>query len=148
MADSMVKNYNSQLMTPWFYMSWQEAEVRELKVGRYMLVDDSPCKIMDITTSKPGKHGEAKARIVAIGIFDNQKRSVVFPVKHKVKVPMIEKKNAQVLSVANKEAQLMDSETYETFLISLSDDELDKVKAGTEVSYWEAMGVRKIMLGN
>ncbi|MHB1492229.1 MAG: translation initiation factor IF-5A [Thermoplasmataceae archaeon] len=129
-------------------MSWQEAEVRELKVGRYMLVDDSPCKIMDITTSKPGKHGEAKARIVAIGIFDNQKRSVVFPVKHKVKVPMIEKKNAQVLSVANKEAQLMDSETYETFLISLSDDELDKVKAGTEVSYWEAMGVRKIMLGN
>ena len=148
MADSMVKNYNSQLMTPWFYRSWQEAEVRELKVGRYMLVDDSPCKIMDITTSKPGKHGEAKARIVAIGIFDNQKRSVVFPVKHKVKVPMIEKKNAQVLSVANKEAQLMDSETYETFLISLSDDELDKVKAGTEVSYWEAMGVRKIMLGN
>ncbi|EQB67373.1 MAG: translation initiation factor IF-5A [Thermoplasmataceae archaeon] len=129
-------------------MSWQEAEVRELKVGRYMLVDDSPCKIMDITTSKPGKHGEAKARIVAIGIFDNQKRSVVFPVKHKVKVPIIEKKNAQVLSVANKEAQLMDSETYETFLISLSDDELDKVKAGTEVSYWEAMGVRKIMLGN
>ena len=113
-----------------------------------MLVDDSPCKIMDITTSKPGKHGEAKARIVAIGIFDNQKRSVVFPVKHKVKVPIIEKKNAQVLSVANKEAQLMDSETYETFLISLSDDELDKVKAGTEVSYWEAMGVRKIMLGN
>ncbi len=129
-------------------MSWQEAEVRELKVGRYMLVDDSPCKIMDITTSKPGKHGEAKARIVAIGIFDNQKRSVVFPVKHKVKVPIIEKKNAQVLSVANKEAQLMDSETYETFLISLSDEELDKVKAGTEVSYWEAMGVRKIMLGN
>ena len=129
-------------------MSWQEAEVRELKVGRYMLVDDSPCKIMDITTSKPGKHGEAKARIVAIGIFDNQKRSVVFPVKHKVKVPIIEKKNAQVLSVANKEAQLMDSETYETFLISLSDDELDKVKAGTEVCYWEAMGVRKIMLGN
>ena len=129
-------------------MSWQEAEVRELKVGRYMLVDDSPCKIMDITTSKPGKHGEAKARIVAIGIFDNQERSAVFPVKHEVKVPIIEKKNAQVLSVANKEAQLMDSETYETFLISLSDDELDKVKAGTEVSYWEAMGVRKIMLGN
>ncbi|MHB8372738.1 MAG: translation initiation factor IF-5A [Thermoplasmataceae archaeon] len=129
-------------------MSWQEAEVRELKVGRYMLVDDSPCKIMDITTSKPGKHGEAKARIVAIGIFDNQKRSVVFPVKHRVKVPMIEKKNAQVLSIANKEAQLMDSETFETFLISLGDDEVDKVKAGTEVSYWEAMGVKKIMLGN
>ena len=129
-------------------MSWQEAEVRELKVGRYMLVDDSPSKIMEITMSKPGKHGEAKARIVAIGIFDGQKRSVVFPVKHKVKIPMIEKKNAQVLSVANKEAQLMDSETFETFLIPIQEDEIDKIKAGTEVSYWEAMGVRKIMLGN
>ena len=46
--------------------------------------DDEPCKIMELTMSKPGKHGEAKARIVAIGAFDNQKRSVVFPVKHKI----------------------------------------------------------------
>jgi translation initiation factor 5A len=129
-------------------MSWQEAEVRELKVGRYMLIDDAPCKIVEITMSKPGKHGEAKGRIVAIGIFDNQKRSVVYPVKHKVKVPIIEKKNAQVLSVTNKEAQLMDSETFETFLVPLSDEELGKVTPGTEVSYWEAMGKRKIMLQN
>ncbi|MCW6169444.1 MAG: translation initiation factor IF-5A [Thermoplasmatales archaeon] len=129
-------------------MSWQEAEVRELKVGRYMLIDDAPCKIVEITMSKPGKHGEAKGRIVAIGIFDSQKRSVVYPVKHKVKVPIIEKKNAQVLSVTNKEAQLMDSETFETFLVPLSDEELGKVTPGTEVSYWEAMGKRKIMLQN
>ncbi|MCL4328811.1 MAG: translation initiation factor IF-5A [Candidatus Thermoplasmatota archaeon] len=129
-------------------MSWQEAEVRELKVGRYMMVEDSPSKIMEITTSKPGKHGEAKSRIVAIGIFDNQKRSVVFPVKHKVKVPVIEKKNAQVLSVSNKEAQLMDSETFETFVIPLNEEEMGKVKAGAEVSYWEAMGMRKIMFQN
>lgn len=129
-------------------MSWQDAEVRELKVGRYMMVDDVPCKIMEINMSKPGKHGEAKARIVAIGIFDNQKKSVVFPVKHKVKVPIIEKKNAQVLSVANNEAQLMDSETFETFVLPLEPDQIDKIKSGTEVSYWEAMGTRRIMLQN
>ncbi len=129
-------------------MSWQEAEVRELKVGRYMLVDDVPCKIVDITMSKPGKHGEAKGRIVAIGVFDGQKRSVVYPVKHKVKVPIIEKKNAQVLSVANNEAQLMDSETFETFVVQLDSTEIDRVKPGTEVSYWETMGIRKIMFQN
>ena len=61
------------------------AEVRTLKVGRYMIIDEEPCKIMSISTSKPGKHGEAKARIEAIGIFDGQKRSVVHPVKHKVR---------------------------------------------------------------
>ncbi|MCL4337432.1 MAG: translation initiation factor IF-5A [Candidatus Thermoplasmatota archaeon] len=129
-------------------MSWQEAEVRELKVGRYMLIDDSPCKIAEITMSKPGKHGEAKARIVAIGVFDGQKRSVVFPVKHKVKVPIIEKKNAQVLSKANNEIQLMDSETFETFLVQVTPEEVDRIQPGTEVSYWETMGVRKIMLQN
>ena len=129
-------------------MSWQEAEVRELKVGRYMLLDDAPCKIMEITMSQPGKHGEAKARIVAIGVFDNAKRSAVFPVKHKVKVPIIEKKNAQVLSISNNEIQLMDSETFETFLVQVTEEELGKIQAGTEVSYWEAMGVRKIMLQN
>ncbi len=129
-------------------MSWQEAEVRELKVGRYMLLDDAPCKIMEITMSKPGKHGEAKARIVAIGVFDNAKRSAVFPVKHKVKVPIIEKKNAQVLSISNNEVQLMDSETFETFLVQVTEEDLGKIQAGTEVSYWEAMGVRKIMLQN
>ena len=46
----------------------QLAEVRTLRVNRYMIIDEEPCKIMSITTSKPGKHGEAKARIEAIGI--------------------------------------------------------------------------------
>lgn len=129
-------------------MSWQEAEVRELKVGRYMLVDDSPSKIMEITMSKPGKHGEAKARIVAIGVFDGQKRSIVYPVKHKVKVPIIEKKKAQVLSKANNEIQLMDSETFETFVVQAEEEDAAQIEPGTEVTYWETMGVRKIMLQN
>ncbi|AAT43302.1 translation initiation factor IF-5A [Picrophilus oshimae] len=129
-------------------MSWTEAEVRELKVGRYILIDDSPCRIVDITMSKPGKHGEAKGRIVAIGVFDNQKHSVVYPVKHKVKVPVITKKNAQVLSIANNEVQLMDSETFETFVIPVDPADLEKIKPGMEVPYWEAMGQRKIMLQN
>ena len=77
----------------------QLAEVRTLKVNRYMIIDEEPCKIMSISTSKPGKHGEAKARIEAIGIFDGQKRSVVHPVKHKVHVPIIDKRSAQVVAL-------------------------------------------------
>lgn len=125
-------------------MSWSMKQVRELKVGNYMNIDNEPCKIVEITTSKPGKHGEAKARIVAIGIFDNQKRSVVFPVTHKVQVPIIEKKTAQVISIEGDEAQLMDMETYETFHIPLSEEEKALVEPGKEVQYMEAMGRRKI----
>ena len=45
------------------------SEIRTLKVNRYIIIDDEPCKIVSISTSKPGKHGEAKARIEAIGVL-------------------------------------------------------------------------------
>ena len=118
------------------------AEVRTLKVGKYIIVDDEPCKILNITTSKPGKHGEAKARIDAMGLFDTQKRSIVHPVKHKVGVPMIDKRTAQVLSVAGSSAQLMDMTTYETFELPLPEDMT--LEPGKEIQYMEALGRRKI----
>jgi translation initiation factor 5A len=125
-------------------MAWTQQEVRELKEGRYMLIDEEPCRIVSIQTSKPGKHGEAKARIDAVGLFDGSKRSVVFPVKHKVQVPLIGKRQAQVLSTTEAEVQLMDLENYETFSLPLDADVKDAVKPGGEVQYLEAMGKRRI----
>ena len=98
------------------------AEVRELKVNRYVIIDDEPCKIVGISTSKPGKHGEAKARIEAIGVFDNQKRSIVHPMKHKVHIPLIDKRSAQVVALMGDTVQLMDMDTYETFEMPISDE--------------------------
>jgi translation initiation factor 5A len=121
------------------------AEVRTLKVNRYMIIDDEPCKIMSITTSKPGKHGEAKARIEAIGVFDGQKRSVVHPVKHKVQVPLIDKRSAQVLSLIGEDAvQLMDLETYETFEMPIPEEFKGKLSPGSEIMYLQALGKKKI----
>ena len=82
---------------------------------------------------------------MAIGVFDGQKRSVVYPVKHKIKVPIIEKKNAQVIAIVGEEAQLMDMETYETFHIAIPEDFRDTIEVGGDVTYWEAMGKRKLM---
>jgi translation initiation factor 5A len=121
------------------------AEVRELKVGRYVIIDDEPCKILSISTSKPGKHGEAKARIEAIGVFDEQKRSVVHPVKHKVGVPIIDKRSAQILSLMGSDiVQLMDLETYETFEMPIPEDLKGQLEPGKEILYLQAMGKRKI----
>ena len=122
----------------------QLAEVRTLKVNRYMIIDDEPCKILSISTSKPGKHGEAKARIEAVGIFDEQKRSVVRPVKHKVHVPIIDKRNAQILALMGDQVQLMDLETYETFEMPITDEYRGKLEPGKEVLYLVALGRKKI----
>ena len=110
----------------------QLAEVRTLRVNRYMIIDEEPCKIMSITTSKPGKHG------------DRQKRSIVKPVKHKVHVPIIDKRNAQVVALMGANVQLMDLETYETFEMSIPDEYKGQLEPGKEISYLEALGRKKI----
>jgi translation initiation factor 5A len=121
------------------------SEVRLLRVNRYVIIDDEPCKIMSMSTSKPGKHGEAKARIEAIGIFDGQKRSIVHPVKHKVHVPMIDKRNAQVLAlIGDRAVQLMDLETYETFEMPIPDEFKGQLQPGKEIQYLDALGRKKI----
>jgi translation initiation factor 5A len=119
-------------------------EVRNLRVNGYMIVDDEPCKIMSISKSKPGKHGEAKARIEAVGLFDGQKRTVVHPVKHKVGVPMIDKRQGQVITASGESAQIMDLETYETFDIVVDEEFQGKLEAGGEINYMVALGRMKI----
>jgi translation initiation factor 5A len=125
-------------------MAWEQAEVRTRKEGRYMNIDDDPCKIVSISTSKPGKHGEAKARIEAIGIFDGSKRSVVYPVKHKVQVPLIDKRQAQIVNLVGSEVQLMDLETYEMFQLPIPDELKDSLTPGEDIQYLVAMGRKKI----
>jgi len=121
------------------------SEVRLLRVNRYVIIDDEPCKIMSISTSKPGKHGEAKARIDAVGVFDKQKRSIVHPVKHKLHVPMIDKRTAQVLALIGDSAvQLMDLETYETFDMPIPDEFKGQFEPGGEIQYLQALGRKKI----
>jgi translation initiation factor 5A len=125
-------------------MAWTQQEVRELKEGRYMLIDEEPCRILSIQMSKPGKHGEAKARIDAVGVFDDRKRSVVFPVTHKVQVPLIGKRQAQVVSMSDAEAQMMDLETYEMFSMAVEPEMRAQLNPGSEVQYIDAMGKRRI----
>ncbi|MBU7018571.1 MAG: translation initiation factor IF-5A [Theionarchaea archaeon] len=122
-------------------------EVRTLKKGRYIIVDDEPCKISDITTSSPGKHGSAKARIEAIGIFDNKKRSIIKPTGDKIDAPMIDKRSGMATAIMGDKVQLMDMETYETFEVPLPDpDEIEgTLEEGAEVEYLETLGRFKVV---
>ncbi len=121
-------------------------DVGELRVGGYMMIDNEPCRIMDITKSKPGKHGAAKARIVAIGVFDGQKRQFVKPVDANAEVPIIDKRTGQIFAVNPNGVQIMDLETFEYIDAPFPDEEevKSKVVAGVEVEYWRILGKVKI----
>jgi translation initiation factor 5A len=122
-------------------------DVGSLRVGGYMIIDNEPCRIVDITKSKPGKHGSAKARIVAIGVFDNQKRQFVKPVDSNAEIPIIDKRPGQVFAVNPSGVQIMDLETFEYLDAPFPEEEDIKAKLapGVEIEYWKIMGRMKIV---
>jgi len=122
-------------------------ELGALRVGSYVIVDGEPCRIVDYTKSKPGKHGSAKARVVAIGVFDGAKRSFVRPVDAQVEVPTIEKRGGQVIALLPAAVQVMDLETYEMFEAPVPEEEelKSKLASGVEIEYWRILGRTKIM---
>jgi len=129
-------------------LSRRPVDAGSLKEGSFVVIDEEPCKIVEVEKSKPGKHGSAKVRITAIGIFDGVKRSIVVPVDQKVDVPIIEKRVSQVISITPASVQLMDLSSYEVFEVSkesIEADLLNKMAVGTEVEVWELLGKRKIM---
>ncbi|KKL25136.1 hypothetical protein LCGC14_2408330 [marine sediment metagenome] len=128
------------------------ADLGSLKIGSYILLPVSdqptgePCRISEYDTSKPGKHGSAKARIVGVGIFDNQKRPHVGPVSMQIHVPLIDKRTGQIISITGENFQIMDSETFETIDVTMVDDEVKgKLENAQNVEYWKVMDRTKIM---
>ncbi len=121
-------------------------ELGALRVGSYVVVDGEPCRIVGYAKSKPGKHGSAKARIVAIGVFDEAKRTFVKPVDAQVDVPLIEKRGGQVIALMPAAIQVMDLETYEIFEAPLPEEEIrSELASGVEVEYWRILGRVRIM---
>ncbi len=112
-----------------------------------MIIDGEPCKIVEYEKSKPGKHGAAKARIVAISVTTNTKKNLIGAVDARAEVPMIEKKTGQVLAFVGNNVQVMDMESYETFETPAPEDEeiKSKLAPGVEVEYWQMLGQNKIM---
>ncbi|MER5175941.1 MAG: translation initiation factor IF-5A [Candidatus Nitrosocosmicus sp.] len=121
-------------------------DLGSLKVGSYIIIDGEPCRIVSYDHSKPGKHGSAKARVAAIGVFDGSRHSLVSPVSANVDVPLINKKNGQIISLSGQTLQIMDLESFEVFETSAVENEIrDKITQGGEVEYWKVLDKIKIV---
>ena len=73
-------------------MTTKAVSVGSIKDGSFIIIDGAACRVVSAETSKSGKHGHAKARIVAIGLLDKKRREIVLPTSDNVDVPMIEKR--------------------------------------------------------
>ena len=107
-----------------------------IKVGSYIIFDGEACKVTNIQTSRPGKHGHAKCRIEANSLITNQKKVKVYPGSDKVEIPIILKETAQILSIHGEVANVMDMKTYETFDLKIPEELKEDAKEGKQVLYW------------
>ena len=113
-------------------------EIRTLKVGRYVALEDSAYKILSMSKSKPGKHGSAKARLELEDIFTGQKKSHVGTVTDSINVPIIEKGSAIITHMQGSEIHAMDNKTYETLILPQTSE--FNLEPGGEIQWMEAMG--------
>ncbi|MFH1592403.1 MAG: translation initiation factor IF-5A [Candidatus Woesearchaeota archaeon] len=120
----------------------KKIQATSVKKGTSIIIDGIACTVKDVQTSKPGKHGHAKCRIEAIGMIDSNKKIIVVPGHEKLDSPIIEKKSAQILSIHGDTANVMDSESYETFDLKIPAELKDKIKENAQVLYWIIMDIK------
>ena len=128
-------------------MSVTYATLGELRPGSYIVIEGEPCRIVEMSKAKTGKHGSAKAHVVAVCLFSGNKRTLTAPVDTRVEVPIIDKRVGQVIADMGDMVQIMDMETFETFEVEKPKDEelASKLQPGVEVEYWVVMGRYMIM---
>lgn len=119
-----------------------------LRVGSFVIIDGEPCRVVEISKAKTGKHGSAKANITAVGLLTKSKKVLVVPVDTQVEVPIIEKRVGQVIADLGDRFQVMDIETFDVFEISkdlLDEDLRGKITVNIEVEYWQVGDTRIIV---
>lgn len=120
----------------------RQVDAKSVKKGNYILIDEEPSEVKKVNKSSPGKHGSAKIKIQAEGVFDGKLRSITKPADRKLLSPNVDKRVGQIISTSDSTAQLMDMESYDTFEIKVPEDK--DLEEGEEVDYWIVAG-RKLL---
>merc|ERR1711872_768585 len=79
-----------------------------LRKGGHVMIKGRPCKIVEMSTSKTGKHGHAKVHLVALDIFTDKKLEDICPSTHNMDVPNVQRKDYQLLDIVDDFLSLMD----------------------------------------
>lgn len=120
-------------------------DATQARPGTIITVDGEYYSVKSNDISKTGKHGAAKCRIEASGIFSGKKKVIAVPGHERFEVPLVEKKKAQILSVSDTTASIMDLESYETIDIPFMDEVKDQLAPEKQVEYWDVEGQKVIM---
>lgn len=117
----------------------------EAKPGTTIMVDGQACTVRSNDISKTGKHGASKCRMECVEIFSGKKKIVAVPGHDRYEVPMVEKRKAQVLSVGETTASVMDLESYETIEMPFMEEIKSNLAPEKQIEYWDIEGKKAVM---
>lgn len=112
-----------------------QTQASDLSNGSYVMIDGEPCEVRSVSMSSPGKHGSAKAKIKARGVFDDKDRHLTKPGDAMMMQPDVSKKFGQIVSRNGDIAQVMDMDTYDTNEMELPEDL--EAGEGDEIEFWK-----------
>ncbi|KAL7004331.1 translation initiation factor eIF5A [Cystobasidiomycetes sp. EMM_F5] len=95
-----------------------------LRKNGHVVIKGRPCKIVDMSTSKTGKHGHAKVHLVAIDIFTNKKMEDLSPSTHNMDVPNVTRTEYQLVNVDDGYLNLMDTDGNSKDDVKVPDSEV------------------------
>merc|ERR1712063_220159 len=78
----------------------------EIRKGSHLMIKGHPCKCIEVSTSKTGKHGHAKAHIVALDIFTGKKYEDLCPTSHNLEAPFVKRTEYQLLTADNDSGEV------------------------------------------
>ncbi|MFA4960816.1 MAG: translation initiation factor IF-5A [Candidatus Pacearchaeota archaeon] len=123
-------------------------DATEMRVGTFLMIDGTAWQVKKMDISKTGKHGHAKVRFEAISLLTGKKKVAVIPGHDKFEVPMIDKREGQILSATESTINIMDSESFESLELPVPEELKDQIEEGKKVEYWNVEGekiVRRVM---
>ncbi|KAJ7248896.1 eukaryotic translation initiation factor 5A-2 [Mycena haematopus] len=100
-----------------------------LRKNGHVVIKGRPCKIVDMSTSKTGKHGHAKVHLVAIDIFTGKKMEDISPSTHNMDVPNVTRNEYQLVNIDDGFLNLMTQDG-----VSKDDVKVPEGDLGTELT--------------
>jgi translation initiation factor 5A len=120
------------------------ALIKDLKSNGFVIIDGVPCRVDRVQSSTSGKHGHAKVRVDAIGLFDNVRKSIIAPSHENIEVPIVEKKRGQVISITGNKAQVMDMNDFSVMEMDIPAERKEKIRQGEEIEYFEVLDIKTL----